>query len=501
MKSEFKNLFKIQSSKKSKQAIIDLGSNSVRMLIYDDFKISPIPVFNEKAVCKLGKNLDKSKKLNPDGIKSSLKVLNRFKEILDISGVLDLEIIATAAFREATDASEFLEEIKRIFDKKPLVLSGEEEARTSANGVMVGFDEVDGLVADLGGGSLELARVSKNQIFETTSLPLGVLRLENNPIIKKRNLRKYVKKLLKDEKWLFKKKFKNIYLVGGTWRSLFKYHLFKEQHPLHILHQYKLTKDSAVKYLNKISKFNKSSLKSMEYITKSRTPYLPFSSIILNEIIEAASPSKVICSISGLREGHMNTIINHGMSEDEIFKLKTDGISFKKGDYGKSFEKYFNFISPLFEDNEYFNRRLLTLACILSKMDWGLGAFQKAELVFMEVLNTPLLKLEHRDRVKVASASFWRHCGLKYNPDYQFLSILNNNEILSSKQVGSALRLAESLTSMSSLLLDEFKIYKRNKTIFLKIPNNHSDIVSKQVTKRLKNLASEMNVDSNIIYS
>ena len=80
MKSEFKNLFKIQSSKKSKQAIIDLGSNSVRMLIYDDFKISPIPVFNEKAVCKLGKNLDKSKKLNPDGIKSSLKVLIDLKK-------------------------------------------------------------------------------------------------------------------------------------------------------------------------------------------------------------------------------------------------------------------------------------------------------------------------------------------------------------------------------------------------------------------------------------
>ena len=174
MKPELKNLFKFQSNKKSKQAIIDLGSNSIRMLIYDNFKISPIPVFNEKAVCKLGKNLDKSKKLNPDGIKSSLKVLNRFKEILDISDVQDLEIIATAAFREATDASEFLREIEKIFNKKPLVLSGEEEARTSANGVMVGFDEVDGLVADLGGGSLELARVSKNQIIETTSLPLGV---------------------------------------------------------------------------------------------------------------------------------------------------------------------------------------------------------------------------------------------------------------------------------------------------------------------------------------
>ena len=120
MKPELKNLFKFQSNKKFKQAIIDLGSNSIRMLIYDNFKIYPIPVFNEKAVCKLGKNLDKSKKLNPDGIKSSLKVLNRFKEILDISDVQDLEIIATAAFREATDASEFLREIEKIFNKKPL---------------------------------------------------------------------------------------------------------------------------------------------------------------------------------------------------------------------------------------------------------------------------------------------------------------------------------------------------------------------------------------------
>ena len=120
MKPEFKNLFKFQSNKKSKQAIIDRGSNSVRMLIYDNFKISPIPVFNEKAVCKLGKNLDKSKKLNPEGIKSSLKVLNRFKEILDISDVLDLEIIATAAFREATDASGFLLNIFSISLKNSL---------------------------------------------------------------------------------------------------------------------------------------------------------------------------------------------------------------------------------------------------------------------------------------------------------------------------------------------------------------------------------------------
>ena len=95
----------------------------------------------------------------------------------------------------------------------------------------------------------------------------------------------------------------------------------------------------------------------------------------------------------------MSTIINQGMSEDEIFKLKTDGISFKKGDYGKSFEKYFNFVSTLFEDNEYFNRRLITLACNLSKMDWDIGDIKKAEIVFMEEINKPLQKLEKKKKI------------------------------------------------------------------------------------------------------
>lgn len=501
MKQEISNLFKFQAKQKSKQAIIDLGSNSIRMLIYDDFKTSAIPVFNEKAVCKLGKNLDKSKKLSPEGVSSSLKVLNRFKEILDISKIKNLQIIATAAIREATDAKPFLTEVEKIFNFKPKVLSGEDEARISATGVILGFGLVDGLVADLGGGSLELARVNKNIIENKISLPLGVLRLENNPVIKKRNLGKYVSNLLKDEKWLFKKKFKNLYLVGGTWRSLLKYHLFKNDYPLHILHQYKIDAKEARKYFNKVSKLNKSSLKTLEYITKSRTPYLPYSSIILNEIIDAINPSNVVCSISGLREGQMNLTENNDFSSKELFNFISEGIANRKGDYGKSYLKFYEFIKPLFEGNEHFNKELLILSCVLSKMEWGLGAFQKAELVFMEVLNTPLLKLSHKERVKVASSSFWRHCSLKYNPGYQYLSLLSNNEILASKQVGSALRLAESLTTMSTMLLDEFKIYKRQKGIFLKIPSNHSDIVSKQVTKRFKNLAKEMGTNSNILYS
>jgi exopolyphosphatase/guanosine-5'-triphosphate,3'-diphosphate pyrophosphatase len=501
MQTEIIKLFKSEEKTKTKQAIIDLGSNSIRMLIYDDFKLNPIPLFNEKAVCKLGKNLDKSKKLNADGCVSALKVLNRFKEILEVSEVRNLQIVATAALREADDAKSFLDKVEEIFNTEPRVLTGEEEAETAANGVILGFGNIDGVVADLGGGSLELTRVSNNIIHEKISLPLGVLRLMNNPIIKKKNLPKYIRNMLKDYKWLIEKKLKNLYVVGGTWRALLKNHIYQDDYPLHVLHQYRLNRYSAVKYLNKISNLNKSSLKSLEPITKSRTQFLPYSSIILNELIEIVDPKYIICSISGLREGHMDFIYNKDKTKIDILNSHIDTIVFQKGDFGKSYLKYFNFIKPAFDGNEIFNDKLLNLSCILSKMDWGLGAFQKAGLVFNEVLNTPILQLSHQERVMIALASFWRHCSLKYNPNYKYLGLLTNNQIINSKRVGAALRLSESLTSLSSLLLDEFKIYKRRQTLYLKIPRVHMDIVSKQVTKKFKALAKIMELESSIIYS
>jgi len=165
----------------NKEAIIDLGSNSIRMLIYDNILNSQIPVFNEKAVCQLGKNLDRTGKLDPKGVEFALTVLKRFKQILSNLKVKKYKAIGTAALREATDAKEFITKAQKIIKKKIIVLSGNKEAENSALGVVIGFQKVNGVVADLGGGSLELARVEKNIIHEKISLPLGVLRLFNQP--------------------------------------------------------------------------------------------------------------------------------------------------------------------------------------------------------------------------------------------------------------------------------------------------------------------------------
>ena len=485
----------------SKVSVIDIGSNSIRMLIYENFNYSRVPFFNEKAVCELGKNLDKSKKLNNKGKDYALKVLKRFSEILNVSKIQTIKIFATAVLREATDANEFVNQVEELFKTKVNILSGFEEAEYTAEGVKIGFKHVDGLVADLGGGSLELTRVENNIITDKTSLPLGVLRLLNNPLIKKRNLNKYVKNLFKDEKWLSKKKFNNLYLVGGTWRALFKLHLFQHDHPVHIIHQYCISKEETYKFADKISSFNKSKLKTVEYISKSRTPYLPYSSIILNEILQLTSPNNVHCSISGIREGVLALEYFKGVTNKQIFHNSLEYLAQKRGDLGFNFKRYYNFLKPIFDANDHFNDELLNLACVLSHMDWGLGAFQKAELVFNETLNTPLLRLTHNDRIKLALACYWRYCSIKYNPQIEYLKYLNNNEIFSSKQVGSALRFANSLTSISTIFLEEFKLYKRGKSLFLKIPFHHQEIISKQVTKRFKVLARELLLEPRVIYS
>ncbi len=316
--------------KQAKLAIIDIGSNSIRMLIYEDFSSSRVPFFNEKAVCELGKNLDKSKKLHRTGTEYALKVLKRFSEILNVSKITNLKIIATAVLREATDTKPFIDEVEKLFKTKINILSGDEEAECSAEGVKIGFENVDGLVADLGGGSLELARVENNIVTNKTSLPFGVLRLLNNPIVKKRNLAKYIKKLLRDEKWLSKKKFNNLYLVGGTWRALFKLHLFQNNHPVHIIHQYSIDNNVLSKFVEKISSFNKSKLKTVEYISKSRTPYLPYSCIILDEIMRVTNPKNIICSISGLREGSLSIDYFKDVKDSEIFHKALENVAKKK---------------------------------------------------------------------------------------------------------------------------------------------------------------------------
>ena len=490
---------KIFSAKK--EAVIDLGSNSIRMLIYEDFEKSQIPVFNEKAVCSIGSTLELTGKLDPLGVQYSITVLERFKNILDNSKVSNVNIFATAAVRDAKDGVYFKKVVEKIFDQEVEILTGEKEAERSALGVILGFEKVNGIVADLGGGSLELAKVKNGVIEKKASLPIGVLRLFNRP--KKKKLIK-VSGLIRDNlsniNWLKKTKIKNLYVVGGVWRTLLKVDIFLKKYPLNVLHQYQISREEALELCLKIDDKKKITSLKLDKITKSRTNYLPIATNILKQLLNIISPEKLQCSISGVREGTLIVKSGYKLIKHDLLSNFIEYSAFRTGDYGENYLKYFNFIKKIFNDNENFPIRLLKPTCSLSNMDWGLGAFQKAELVFSQILNTPALSLSHNDRIKVALAGFWRHCSTKYYPDREYLGLLSNNEILIARQVGAALRLASGISTISSIFLDNLSLSKKNNTIILSVPNKNSKIITKSVQKRLKSLSKEMDSDFKILY-
>ncbi|NCU55141.1 MAG: hypothetical protein EBW57_03835 [Candidatus Fonsibacter ubiquis] len=457
----------------NKEAIIDLGSNSIRMLIYDNILNSQIPVFNEKAVCQLGKNLDRTGKLDPKGAEFALTVLKRFKQILSNLKVKKYKAIGTAALREAIDAKDFIIKAQKIIKKKIIILSGNKEAENSALGVVIGFQKVNGLVADLGGGSLELARVEKNIIHDKISLPLGVLRLFNQPKKNKNKVKKIISFYLNKIEWLRKNKIKNLYLCGGTWRTLMNAHMIKTNYPLAILHQYKLSSLDTLKFVNRLN------------------------------TIRICDPVSVFLSQSGVREGSLINKSKLKVLQNNSLSRSVHFLSHKKADYAANYLKLYNFIRNLFSTNEkYFPSRLLLPACSLSNFDWGLGVYQRAELVFQEVINAPILKLSHNDRIKLGLVSFWRHCSTKYYPNVEFVKLLSNEEIAACKQIGAALRLASSIGVISNIFFDKVKIYKNsNKDLILKVSKKDKQVISNQVQKRLKSLGDELKIKSKIIYT
>ena len=487
----------------NKEAIIDLGSNSIRMLIYDNLLNSQIPVFNEKAICELGKNLDKTGKLDPKGSDFALSVLQRFKRILSNLKVKKFKIIGTAAIREATDSKLFVAKVEKILKKKVEVLTGIQEAENSALGVIIGFQRVNGVVVDLGGGSLELARVEKNIIYEKVSLPLGVLRLFNQPKRNKDKINSIISFYLNKIEWLRKGKTKNLYLCGGTWRTLLNAHIFKTNYPLSILHQYKLPAIEALKFSNRLSSVKLIKLEKLVGVTKSRTNYIPIGSYILSSLIKICDPSNILCSVSGVREGSLINKAYLNILKKDSLNRSVHFIALKKGDFGENYIKLYNFLKKIFPNkDENFPIRLLLPACSLSNFDWGLGTYQRAELVFHEVINSPILKLSHNDRIKLGLVSFWRHCSTKYYPDLEFLKLLSNSEITACRRIGAALRFASSISVISSIFYEKIKIYVANeKTLILKVPKKYSQVISNQVQKRLKSLAEEMNLKQEIVYT
>ncbi|MEM6474963.1 MAG: Ppx/GppA family phosphatase [Pseudomonadota bacterium] len=299
------------------RAIIDIGSNTVRMVVYGGSMRAPTVLLNEKVTARLGRDIASTGELASEAVEMALRGLRRFALLLDDLEVRDVETVATAAVRDASNGGEFVKELRALgFD--PRILSGEEEAKLSAQGVLGAFPGASGMVGDLGGGSLELVRLKKGQPTDPVTLPLGTLRLPDHRGEKRSDMRRSLGKVLSKNAPKAKQG-ETLYLVGGTWRAMAVFAMQMQGHPLSDPHGFELAPKTARLIASAFSGETYESLKARDRISSMRAEKLPDAATLLEVLLDRFEPSEIVFSSWGLREGLLyDRLPAHGQAKDPL---------------------------------------------------------------------------------------------------------------------------------------------------------------------------------------
>jgi exopolyphosphatase/guanosine-5'-triphosphate,3'-diphosphate pyrophosphatase len=276
--------------------VFDIGSNSVRLVAYEGLTRSPTPIFNEKVLAGLGREVQTTGLLAPDAVEKALGALMRFRALCGTMGVQRMWAIATAACRDARNGRAFIAEAQRICGTRIDVLSGRREAELSALGVVSGIHKPDGIVGDLGGGSLELVDVQGQHIRPGVTLPLGGLALQDISDRSLKNAEKIVERSLADMPVLKVGRGRNFYAVGGTWRALGRLHMWQTGYPLHVMHGYVIPAKEALEFSRLVQRVDPETLSQIEIVNDARRPLLAYAALVLEEIVRFARPKQVVIS-------------------------------------------------------------------------------------------------------------------------------------------------------------------------------------------------------------
>ena len=479
-------------------AVIDIGSNSIRLVVYDGPTRSPLALFNEKVLCGLGRGVEKTGNLNPDGVVQGLTALERFASLAAGMRVVRLDVIATAAVRDARDGAEFIALIGQRTGLDVRVISGEEEARLSAMGVLSGTPGADGLVGDLGGGSLELVRLEQGMIGEQVTLPLGPLRLMETGVTRQNGLARLIDQHLESLPWLDRLKGRPFYPVGGSWRAIAKLHMEQTGSPLHIIHHYSIPALEAREFAALMGRQGRSSLEKMAG-SRRRLDTLPFAALVFERLLRIAQPSTVVFSAYGLREGLLYSLLPPEVQRE-------DPLLASAGDWARRFARMGDssllmaWTAGLFAGEDDNAIRLRHAACLLSDVGWSDHPDYRAEHAYLRILRYPFPALDHDERAFLALAIHARYAGTIEAPVTAGGRLLvSEGQGLKALVLGLALRLAHTLSGGATALLERTSLKVSGERLVLTLPEDGSVPSGEAVQRRVDSLAKALNRKGDIV--
>jgi exopolyphosphatase/guanosine-5'-triphosphate,3'-diphosphate pyrophosphatase len=476
-------------------SIIDIGSNSIRLVVYEGVARSPTVLFNEKMLAGLGRGIVTTGKLDPEAVKRAVEEFRRFRALSDQAGAEELHVIATAAAREAENGLDFIHRAEEILKTKIRVLSGREEAYYSALGVISGFHPASGIAGDLGGGSLELVDVNGERIGDGITLPLGGLRLQDMAKGSPLDAAKIARKELGRAKLLKGGEGRAFYCVGGTWRNLARLHMNAVGYPLSVMHHYELGVESSAAFLRQVAKGDMDKIKGIERVSKNRRTLLPYGAAVLQEIVNAMKPSKIIVSALGVREGFLYSLLSPEergadpliSAAEELAVLRARSVA-----HAHELAKWTGDSLAAFNIDETEDEaRYREAACLLADIGWRAHPEYRGMQSLNIIAHASFIGVDHPGRAFIALATMFRHEGVfddSVAPEMRALATPRYLE--RARLLGALLRVVYLLSASMPGVIPKLRWQPQpNGGLALVIPQSHAGLNGERPAGRLAQLA------------
>ena len=475
-------------------AVIDIGSNSVRLVVYERLARSPTPIFNEKASCALGREVATTGRLNTEAVAKALAALRRFRGLCDRMGVGTVWVIATAAARDAENGGEFIAACNEICRTEVELLSGKREAQLSALGIISGVHHANGVVGDLGGGSLELADVHGQHIGSGVTFQLGGLALQERSGRSLKKADKIVKDALAKESRLEHLKGRTFYAVGGTWRALARLHMFQRGYPLHVMHGYVIPAKEALEFVRLIRRVPIDTLSRIDTVSDVRQPLLGYGAVVLEHILRIGKPESVYISAQGVREGLLFEELDEAerkvdpliAAAAELNELRSR--SPRHGEELFAWTDRFMASSGIEESHE--EKRLRHAACLLADIGWRAHPDYRGEQSLNLIAHASFIGLDHPGRAFLALAIYYRHMGLIDEDLSPRIRELVSTRLLDRARIlGAAMRVGYILSAAMPGTLPVAPMTVDKGKLVLRLEDDLAPLAGERVTSRLRTLA------------
>jgi exopolyphosphatase/guanosine-5'-triphosphate,3'-diphosphate pyrophosphatase len=481
-------------------AVVDLGSNSVRLVVFEGLGRNPAAIFNEKAVLRLGRGLQLTGRLNEEGVEQAIMVMARYAAIARAMRAEPFEALATAAVRDAENGPAFVNKLKENLPGLVVrILTGEQEARFSANGLLCGIPSADGILADIGGGSMEVVHLAQGEMCAARTLPLGVIRLSDRAGGDVVRARAIAEETLETVGWLAEGAGRDLYLVGGAWRALARIHMEQTGYPLSIVHHYTISRDEARDLAGVIGSASRRALERLPGVSRRRVDDMPFAAVVLRRLLRATNARRVVFSANGLREGWFMQHVSAEIRAEEPVLAAGREMAARWGRSTSLPPALVAWSAPLFPDETPQAALLREAACWMSDIGSQDHPDYRAEQTFFRVLRQPGVALDHHARAFLAFI-----LALRYDaePGMAFLDaarmLLDLTSLRRAEIMGMALRLAFTLSGGTSDLLAGTSLFREPDRLRLRLTQGSGVFAGDAITRRLERLAQSMGLEASI---